>query len=636
MWRLSVSCLAFASIVLASSSLVNQPGEVLTSPRSLTAQPLLFTFVTNQAGFDTEITISNTSQDTFGTASQSGTCTLSYYGRTTGGGAAPPDQATPVIPAGKQIVFSLSQGGNGVAATPGFQGYIFANCGFALARGTARITGLTTALALSQEAQLVSLPRSGGPSYSSLLIPFVSNQGGLDTGVVISNTSVDPFGTTPGSGACTLFYYGQTTGGGGAPPAITTFSVPGGGELIFTLSSGGDYGMPATPGFQGYIMAFCNFPNAQGYAFISDVGAQHTFLSETAEVLPSSFIRDSTPHPLLFPVVSNQNGVDTTISIANTSLDFFGTNPMSGTCTLNYYGTTAGGGAAPPSQTSALVAYGDSLVFTLSGGGDHGIAATPGFQGYIVADCAFPLARGWGYTSAGPTVDGASFEPEILSVPTLPRTTGPTTLLFPAVSNTNGKDTTVTISNTSSDPLGTTAGEGTCTISYFGTGSGGGNPPSPQTSSSSIAAGGQLIFSLSKGNAAQGLAGASGFQGYLIADCGFPDARGIASTSQVAGQLVVTQSLSRDSQNNVVVSVKLSNTGGTTVRAATLTLAKIGSTNATSGVPSSPVDIPPGTSVQEAAHFPGSVGVSGARAVLSIGGTYTGGNFNFASRIILP
>ena len=49
--------------------------------------------------------------------------------------------------------------------------------------------------------------------------------------------------------------------------------MSGGQELIFTLSNGGGFGIPATPGFEGYIIAQANFQYCHGFAFISDVGA---------------------------------------------------------------------------------------------------------------------------------------------------------------------------------------------------------------------------------------------------------------------------------------------------------------------------------------------------------------------------
>lgn len=110
----------------------------------------------------------------------------------------------------------------------------------------------------------------------NLLFPFVTNQLGYDTGVAISNTSLDPFGTAPQSGTVTLNYYcGQT--GCTSPPAQTTSSVVAGGyQLTFTLSGGGNYGIAATPGFQGYIIASSQFQYCHAYAFISAQGALPT------------------------------------------------------------------------------------------------------------------------------------------------------------------------------------------------------------------------------------------------------------------------------------------------------------------------------------------------------------------------
>jgi hypothetical protein len=108
---------------------------------------------------------------------------------------------------------------------------------------------------------------------TNLLWPYVTNQAGFDTGMVIANTSRDPFGTETQEGPCTIYYYGSTTGGGAAPAPQTTSSIAAGTQAVWTLSSGGNYGIAATPGFQGYVIATCLFQYAHGYAFISDVGA---------------------------------------------------------------------------------------------------------------------------------------------------------------------------------------------------------------------------------------------------------------------------------------------------------------------------------------------------------------------------
>jgi hypothetical protein len=105
---------------------------------------------------------------------------------------------------------------------------------------------------------------------------------------------------------------------------------------------------------------------------------------------------------LLFPFVTNQAGFDTGVAIANTSLDPFKTPTQSGNVTLNYYGNTTGGGAAPAAATTtSVVAAGAELVFTLSGGGTNGIAATPGFQGYIIAVAAFQYCHGFAFITDG-------------------------------------------------------------------------------------------------------------------------------------------------------------------------------------------------------------------------------------------
>jgi hypothetical protein len=114
------------------------------------------------------------------------------------------------------------------------------------------------------------------PCTCNLLFPFVTNQAGFDTGIAIANTTADTLnGLAPQSGTVTLTYYGGTTGGGAAPATqVTNAPVPAGSELVFTLFAGGNYGIAATPGFQGYIIARADFQYCHAFAFISDLGAQ--------------------------------------------------------------------------------------------------------------------------------------------------------------------------------------------------------------------------------------------------------------------------------------------------------------------------------------------------------------------------
>jgi len=108
----------------------------------------------------------------------------------------------------------------------------------------------------------------------NLLFPWVVYAQGYDTGIAISNTSVDPFGTTPQQGNVTINYYSAGT----PPPAQTTNApVPGGQSLVFTVSGGGNFGISGiSNGFAGYIIAQAQFQYCHGYAYISSFGALPT------------------------------------------------------------------------------------------------------------------------------------------------------------------------------------------------------------------------------------------------------------------------------------------------------------------------------------------------------------------------
>ena len=107
---------------------------------------------------------------------------------------------------------------------------------------------------------------------STVLFPFVTNQSGYDTGLVVANTSEDGTGAaTNQGGTCSLAYYGTTGAAGAAPVADTTDSIAAGGQLIWLLSSGNSaQGVAAAADFQGYVIATCNFQWGHGYAFITN------------------------------------------------------------------------------------------------------------------------------------------------------------------------------------------------------------------------------------------------------------------------------------------------------------------------------------------------------------------------------
>jgi hypothetical protein len=108
-----------------------------------------------------------------------------------------------------------------------------------------------------------------------LLFPFVTNQSGFDTGIALSNTSTDPFGTVPQAGSCSLNWFGAA-----APATPTTTPV------VATATSATVLASITVPGFQGYMIAICNFQYAHGFAFISDVGARNLAMGYLALVIP--------------------------------------------------------------------------------------------------------------------------------------------------------------------------------------------------------------------------------------------------------------------------------------------------------------------------------------------------------------
>jgi len=103
---------------------------------------------------------------------------------------------------------------------------------------------------------------------TTMLFPFVTNQLGFDTGIVIANTSTDNLGVAgkstaaAQSGTCNLSFYGA-----GAPTPATGVADPGGSTATgtthaFLLSA-------VAPGFQGYMIATCPFQFGHGFGFLA-------------------------------------------------------------------------------------------------------------------------------------------------------------------------------------------------------------------------------------------------------------------------------------------------------------------------------------------------------------------------------
>jgi hypothetical protein len=91
---------------------------------------------------------------------------------------------------------------------------------------------------------------------------------------------------------------------------------------------------------------------------------------------------------LLFPFVTNLNGFDTGIAIANTTSDPIGTGAQSGTCSLTWYN----GAGTTPAVTTPSIATGTVYTTLVS-------TSASGFQGYMFAQCNFLYAHGFAFIS---------------------------------------------------------------------------------------------------------------------------------------------------------------------------------------------------------------------------------------------
>ena len=116
---------------------------------------LLFPYVTTVTGFDTGISIANTTTDPFGTTPQQGTCTLYWY---QGIAPNPPNTTTGLVPSGQVLTLAAS---GPTYAGQNFTGYMIARCYFQLAHGFAVVTDYGAQKILSVYLALVVPTGSG-------------------------------------------------------------------------------------------------------------------------------------------------------------------------------------------------------------------------------------------------------------------------------------------------------------------------------------------------------------------------------------------------------------------------------------------------------------------------------------------
>jgi len=141
-----------------------------------------------------------------------------------------------------------------------------------------------------------------------LLFPYVTDFYGFDTGIAISNTSMDslgsPLGATAQKGTCSVTFYGgggvaTTLGNSGvysstSDSALTKGVIPAGQTWAFSLSSiDTGYNSAPTYGTTGYAIATCNFQYGHGYSFVSDTGIRNFAAAYLALVIPDGVARNA-------------------------------------------------------------------------------------------------------------------------------------------------------------------------------------------------------------------------------------------------------------------------------------------------------------------------------------------------------
>ncbi|MGO4879356.1 MAG: hypothetical protein ACLP59_00870 [Bryobacteraceae bacterium] len=143
-----------------------------------------------------------------------------------------------------------------------------------------------------------------------LLFPYVTDYYGFDTGIAISNTSLDnlPVGASNQTGACSVAFYDDgglsttigTTGNtpgyvnsdvtyGAATPINGSGMISPGQTWAFSLSNT-DMGYNSVAGYgaTGYAIATCDFQFAHGYSFVSDTGIRNFAAAYLALVIPDA------------------------------------------------------------------------------------------------------------------------------------------------------------------------------------------------------------------------------------------------------------------------------------------------------------------------------------------------------------
>jgi hypothetical protein len=224
---------------------------------------------------------------------------------------------------------------------------------------------------------------AAGSAYAAVASSSSSSVSGNGTGLVANTPAAGAAGgglsqvsISSGAGSAVFEVISQDLNN------LDSFNVP-----VFVVTSAN-----AVPGSSTAITATVSF-NPVGSTAIPNfavTGSSNTVTGSTFNLCTTS---------LLFPFMTNTLGFDTGLAISNTSTDPFGgagATAQAGTCTLNFYGA---GAPSPSNVVTPTVPSGTTYVNMLS-------MVAPGFQGYIIAQCAFQYAYGFAFITDGVGANG--------------------------------------------------------------------------------------------------------------------------------------------------------------------------------------------------------------------------------------
>jgi hypothetical protein len=353
-----------------------------------------------------------------------------------------------------------------------------------------------------------------------------------------SSTSTSPIGNLQfQENFATAFKIREATTTAGSPTTAVLQNVPG---FIYNSESG--FILPGLTGF-----------SAIGSTLVAGLADYGTRLKATFNNVPSGVslyvsTRDVTNEFNTSNITPYATAQAVLVVSEAASDGGIGVGPAQASASTNYVDGSITGVPIAPVAINAATGTGlavwevintnpatiDTIDFALYINYSANVAANSPTPGSITVTLSYaPTPSGGAFTtSTGPAASASLVLPRFADNPPpsgSPKTIATinlcnTALLFPYVINVNGFDTGLAIANTTTDPFGTAAQAGVCSLYFYGSSA----PTTIPFVTPTVATG--TVYA----NLASTLA--PGFSGYMIANCNFQLAHGFAFVSDVGAR----------------------------------------------------------------------------------------------------